>query len=154
MPIDGIAYRLGTSRSGNISPTENIKFHAAHADANGGKVLIRMGKTPSAEKRDELRNGKTILLVATNVKIALKGTIVDCGDFRAIASRGLVPSGYKNPSIWADDTDETRPAWFAVENVEIINLAELQKIQSVNELPLLQSLSGSAPWAYLRDQIG
>lgn len=158
MDISGIAYSLGGSRAGKISPIENIRIHALHAEANDGKLLVRLGKAPSAANRDVLRERKTLLLVGVAAKRALRAKIVDCGDLKASGGDlSLVPAGYENPSIWADDHPggdgangrPARPAWFAVTDVEEIGAEELEQIQSVNGKPLLVSLSGASPWAYL-----
>ena len=45
-----VAYKFGIQKDGALSPAEGIKVHFLHAAANEGKVLLTMGRFPSARR--------------------------------------------------------------------------------------------------------
>lgn len=110
-----VAYKFGIQKGGALSPAEGIKVHFLHAAANEGKVLLTMGRFPSAEYRDDINQ---VILTTRSGNYAVIGDVEDLSKMDLFAP----PEGYTVPSIWNDETSEEVTGWFALKNLREIKI--------------------------------
>ena len=83
-----VAYKFGIQKGGALSPAEGIKVHFLHAAANEGKVLLTMGRFPSAEYRDDINQ---VILTTRSGNYAVIGDVEDLsGSFQLTPSRRAI----------------------------------------------------------------
>ena len=116
-----VAYKFGIQKGGALSPAEGIKVHFLHAAANEGKVLLTMGRFPSAEYRDDINQ---VILTTRSGNYAIIGDVEDLSKMDLFAP----PEGYTVPSIWNDETSEEVTGWFALKNLREILHQHQEKI--------------------------
>ena len=135
-----VAYKFGIQKGGALSPAEGIKVHFLHAAANEGKVLLTMGRFPSAEYRDDINQ---VILTTRSGNYAVIGDVEDLSKMDLFAP----PEGYTVPSIWNDETSEEVTGWFALKNLREIKINP-GDFTSTSGKDLLDSLNSRAYMVY------
>ena len=139
-----IAYRMAERCDGKLSPTEVVKIHFLHAEANDGKVLFTTNaKFPTKENREKINE---IILMTKDGSYAVMANIDGLGIFE----NQQPPQGYMVPSVWNDETKKDR-GWFALRNVKEITIHRGDFV-SLSGKDLLDSMNGDASMVYLDKQ--